>query len=168
MTSQTGRLAPAAVTAASAYTPRERKLILTFAIIGALIESMELNLLSFPLRDLAGSFAVTNQAVVGVITLQSVASIAGGLLFGWLADRHGRKLTYVAFTALYSVAAVVGGFITDFGVFTASRVVAGLAMGGAFGVIFAMFAESWRRSPVGRSCRPPTTSWNESTKKSTT
>ena len=44
MTSQTGRLAPGAVTAASAYTPRERKLILTFAIIGALIESMELNL----------------------------------------------------------------------------------------------------------------------------
>ena len=149
MTSQTGRLAPAAVTAASAYTPRERKLILTFAIIGALIESMELNLLSFPLRDLAGSFAVTNQAVVGVITLQSVASIAGGLLFGWLADRHGRRLTYVAFTALYSVAAVVGGFITDFGVFTATRVVAGLAMGGAFGVIFAMFAESWRSPKRG-------------------
>ena len=106
MTSQTGRVAPAAVTAvtaANAYTPRERKLILTFAIVGALIESMELNLLSFPLRDLAGSFAVTNQAVVGVITLQSIASIAGGLLFGWLADRHGRRLTYVAFTALYFV-----------------------------------------------------------------
>ena len=149
MTSQTGRLAPGAVTAASAYTPRERKLILTFAIIGALIESMELNLLSFPLRDLAGSFSVTNQAVVGVITLQSIASIAGGLLFGWLADRHGRKLTYVAFTALYSIAAVVGGFITDFGVFTASRAVAGLAMGGAFGVIFAMFAESWRSPKRG-------------------
>jgi hypothetical protein len=89
MTSETGRLAPAAVTAASAYTPRERKLILTFAIIGALIESMELNLLSFPLRDLAGSFAVTNQAVVGVITLQSIASIAGGFLFGWLVSPAG-------------------------------------------------------------------------------
>lgn len=65
MTSEIGRLAPAAVTAASAYTHSERKLILTFAIIGALIESMELNLLSFPLRDLAGSFAVTTRPSSG-------------------------------------------------------------------------------------------------------
>jgi SHS family lactate transporter-like MFS transporter len=148
MTPQTG-LSAAAVTAASAYTPRQRRLILSFAIIGALIESMELNLLSFPLRDLAGSFGVTNQAVVGVITLQSLASIAGGFVFGWLADRRGRRLTYVMFTALYSVSAIVGGFITDFGAFTATRVIAGLAMGGAFGVIFAMFAESWRSPKRG-------------------
>ncbi|MEV0109421.1 MFS transporter [Nocardia sp. NPDC050799] len=149
MTTQTGRVTAAAVTAASAYTPRQRRLILAFAIVGALIESMELNLLSFPLRDLAASFSVSSQAVVGVITLQSLASIAGGFLFGWLADRYGRRLTYVTFTGLYSVAAVAGGFITDFELFTATRVVAGLAMGGAFGVIFSMFAESWKSPKRG-------------------
>ncbi|MFB9378178.1 MFS transporter [Kineococcus gynurae] len=148
MSPQVG-LSAAAVTAASAYTSRQRRLILSFAVIGALIESMELNLLSFPLRELAGSFGVTNQAIVGVITLQSLASIAGGFLFGWLADRRGRRLTYVVFTGLYSVAAILGAFITDFGLFTATRVVAGLAMGGAFGVIFAMFAESWRSPKRG-------------------
>ncbi|MEQ3550904.1 MFS transporter [Pseudonocardia nematodicida] len=133
-----------AVTPATAYTPRERHLILTFAIVGALIESMELNLLSYPLRDLAGSFAVSTQSVVAVITWQSLASIAGGFLFGWVADRWGRRASYVVFTALYSFAAIVGGFVHDYTLFTLTRVVAGLAMGGAFGVVFAMFAESWR------------------------
>ncbi|GAA2012423.1 MFS transporter [Nakamurella flavida] len=137
------------VTAATAYTPRQRHLILTFAIIGALIECMELNLLSFPLRDLATSFGVENQTIVGIITLQSLASIGGGFLFGWIADRWGRRITFVLFTGLYSVAAVVGGFITDLGLFTATRVVAGLAMGGAFGVIFAMFSESWKSPKRG-------------------
>ncbi|MCX2729292.1 MFS transporter [Saccharopolyspora sp. NFXS83] len=140
---------PAAVTAATAYTSRERSLILTFAIVGALIESMELNLLSFPLTDLAASFAVSTQSVVGVITLQSLASIAGGFLFGWIADRWGRKASYVIFTAMYSIAAVVGGFAQDYTTFTLTRAIAGLAMGGAFGVIFAMFAESWKSRKRG-------------------
>ncbi|GAB2678451.1 MFS transporter [Saccharopolyspora gloriosae] len=140
---------PAAVTAATAYTSRERRLILLFAIVGALIESMELNLLSFPLTDLAASFAVSTQSVVGVITLQSLASIAGGFLFGWIADRWGRKASYVTFTAMYSIAAVVGGFAQDYTTFTLTRAIAGLAMGGAFGVIFAMFAESWKSRKRG-------------------
>lgn len=138
-----------AVTAATAYTSRERRLILTFAIVGALIESMELNLLSFPLTDLAASFEVSTQSVVGVITLQSLASIAGGFLFGWIADRWGRKASYVIFTAMYSIAAVVGGFAQDYTMFTLTRAIAGLAMGGAFGVIFAMFAESWKSRKRG-------------------
>lgn len=131
--------------AENAYSPRERKVVLTFAIVGALIESMELNLLSYPLRDLSDSFAVSTQAVVGVITMQSIASIAGGFLFGWIADRWGRRPTYVAFTSIYGVLAVVGAFLNSFEAFTVTRVLAGVAMGGAFGVIFAMFTETWKR-----------------------
>lgn len=130
--------------AENAYTPKERKVVLSFAIIGALIESMELNLLSYPLRDLADSFEVSTQAVVGVITAQSIASIAGGFLFGWTADRWGRRPTYVAFTAIYGVLAIAGAFLDSFELFTLTRVLAGVAMGGAFGVIFAMFTETWK------------------------
>ncbi len=135
--------------AENAYSPRERKVVLTFAIVGALIESMELNLLSYPLRDLSDSFAVSTQAVVGVITMQSIASIAGGFLFGWIADRWGRRPTYVAFTSIYGVLAVVGAFLNSFEAFTVTRVLAGVAMGGAFGVIFAMFTETWKTKNRG-------------------
>jgi MFS family permease len=135
--------------AENAYTPRERKVVLTFAIIGALIESMELNLLSYPLRDLSDSFSVSTQAVVGVITMQSIASIAGGFVFGYIADRWGRRPTYVAFTSIYGVLAVVGAFLTNFELFTLTRILAGIAMGGAFGVIFAMFTETWKAKNRG-------------------
>ncbi|MDP9884216.1 SHS family lactate transporter-like MFS transporter [Sinomonas atrocyanea] len=140
---------PAALTAATAYTPAERRFVLLFAIVGALIESMELNLLSYPLGDLAASFRVTNAAVVATITAQSLASIAGGFLFGWIADRWGRRPTYVAFTATYSVLAIAGALVTSFDIFVITRVLAGLAMGGAFGVIFAMFSESWKSPKRG-------------------
>lgn len=139
----------APITAATAYTSIERRLVLMFAIIGALIESMELNLLSFPLKDLAASFGVGTGDIVATITLQSLASIAGGFLFGWIADRWGRRPTYVAFTATYAIFAIVGGLVTNYDVFVISRVVAGLAMGGAFGVIFAMFSESWKSPKRG-------------------
>ncbi|NIL78314.1 MULTISPECIES: MFS transporter [Rhodococcus] len=135
--------------AENAYTPRERKVVLTFAIIGALIESMELNLLSYPLRDLSDSFSVSTQAVVGVITMQSIASIAGGFVFGWIADRWGRRPTYVAFTSIYGILAVLGAFLTNFELFTVTRILAGVAMGGAFGVIFAMFTETWKAKNRG-------------------
>jgi MFS family permease len=141
--------AAGALTAATAYTPRERRFILLFAIVGALIESMELNLLSFPMSDLSKSFGVTNHAVVTAITAQSLASIAGGFLFGWVADRYGRKPAYILFTATYSVAAIVGSMLTDFDAFVITRVVAGVAMGGAFGVLYAMFAESWKSRKRG-------------------
>jgi SHS family lactate transporter-like MFS transporter len=140
---------PAKLTAATAYTPRERRFLLVFAVVGALIESMELNLLSFPMRDLAASFGVTNQQVVAAITAQSLASIVGGFLFGWIADRYGRKPSYILFTASYSLAAIAGSMLTDFDTFVITRVIAGVAMGGAFGVLFAMFAESWKSRKRG-------------------
>ena len=140
---------PAKLTAATAYTPRERRFLLVFAVVGALIESMELNLLSFPMRDLAASFGVTNQQVVAAITAQSLASIVGGFLFGWIADRFGRKPSYILFTATYSLAAIAGSMLTDFDTFVITRVIAGVAMGGAFGVLFAMFAESWKSRKRG-------------------
>lgn len=102
---------------------------------------MELNLLSFPMSDLAQSFGVTNQQVVAAITAQSLASIVGGFLFGWIADRFGRKPSYILFTASYSIAAIIGSTLSDFDTFVVTRVIAGVAMGGAFGVLFAMFAE---------------------------
>lgn len=137
------------ITAANAYTSVERRLVLLFAIVGALIESMELNLLSFPLKDLAASFQVSTGAIVATITAQSLASIAGGFLFGWIADRWGRRPTYVAFTATYAVFAIVGAVVTNYDIFVLTRIVAGLAMGGAFGVIFAMFSESWKSPKRG-------------------
>ena len=137
------------LTAAAAYSPRERRFLVIFAVIGALIESMELNLLSFPMSDLASSFGVTNHDVVAAITAQSLASIVGGFLFGWIADRFGRKPSYILFTASYSIAAIVGSTLTEFDAFVVTRVVAGIAMGGAFGVLFAMFAESWKSRKRG-------------------
>ena len=137
------------LTAAAAYTPAQRRAVLLFAIVGALIESMELNLLSFPLKDLAATFKVTSQDIVAVITIQSLASIAGGFLFGWLGDRWGRRPTYLTFTAIYGVLAIVGGLMTSFDLFVVTRIIAGVAMGGAFGVIFAMFSESWKSTKRG-------------------
>ena len=67
-------------------------------MVGALIESMELNLLSFPNVVIwPHSFSVTNHPRWSPsITAQSLASIVGGFLFlGWIADRYGRKPSYI-------------------------------------------------------------------------
>src|SRR5439155_18831434 len=70
------------------------------------------------------------------------ATAAGGILFGYLADRHGRRtvlqwsiLTYSAGTALCGLAPGVGALLL-------ARRVTGLGVGGEWAIGHAMVAET--------------------------
>jgi MFS family permease len=133
---------------------REVVLILVFAFFGTLFDGAELNLVGYPLKYLSDSFHASTLEIIRISTIQGFASIAGGLLFGWLGDQLGRRWTYTISVLMFGIAAVLGGLAPTYGVFLLTRVLAGVGMGGLFGLSFSMFAECWktqRRGAMGGS-----------------
>lgn len=131
------------------YTRRQVGLILTFAFLGTLFDGAELNLVGYPLAYISDTLHVTTVQLIQVVTLQGFASIAGGIVFGWLGDLLGRRRTYTISVLLFGVAAIAGGVAPNYLVFLLSRLLAGVGMGGLFGLSFSMFAECWKTSKRG-------------------
>ncbi|HSZ43454.1 MAG TPA: MFS transporter [Trebonia sp.] len=134
------------------YSNRQVWLVLSFALLGTLLDGAELNIIGYPLTYISHSLDVTTKSLVEVTTLQGFASIAGGLIFGWAGDVIGRKRTYVICVVSFGVAAILGGLAGTFDALLLTRLLAGIGMGGLFGLGYSMFTECWEvrdRGTVG-------------------
>lgn len=131
------------------YQRRELRLILVFAFLGSLFDGSELNLVGYPLTYISDTLHVSTIALISVSTFQGFASIAGGFLFGWLGDTLGRRRTYAVSVLAFGVAAVLGGLADGYVTFLLTRLLAGVGMGGLFGLSFSMFTECWQTSRRG-------------------
>ena len=95
--------------------------------------------LAMLMRDLGMS--KTTAGSLGTLTL--FASGIGGLLFGWLADRIGRKHALMASILTYSVCSFVSGLATSIAMLAVARFVLGLGMGGEWNTGATLVAETW-------------------------
>ncbi|NLU74994.1 MFS transporter [Streptomyces sp. HNM0575] len=128
---------------------REIALTLFFAFLGTLFDGAELNLVGYPLAYISDTLHVGTLQLIQVVTLQGFASIVGGIAFGWLGDLVGRRWTYTISVLLFGIAAIAGGLAPTYLLFLLSRLVAGVGMGGLFGLSFSMFAECWKTRKRG-------------------
>lgn len=130
------------------------RLVLAFALLGTLFDGAELNLVGYPMAYISDSLHVSTGQLVEVTTWQGFASIFGGILFGWLGDLIGRRWTYTGSVLVFGLAAVLGALAPNYLVFMVTRLIAGVGMGGLFGLSYSMFAECWqttRRGMMGGS-----------------
>jgi MFS family permease len=123
-------------------TPGQRHTLLAAALgwaldaFDAMLYSLVLALL---MRDLGMSKSVSG--LLGTLTL--LASGIGGVLFGFLADRIGRKRALMASIVTYSVCSFASGLSTSIAMLAAARFVLGLGMGGEWNTGATLVAESW-------------------------
>jgi MFS family permease len=62
-------------------------------------------------------------------------AIVGALVFGHLADRHGRKRLFLVTLGLYVIATTATAFSVDFGTFALCRFFTGMGIGGEYAAI---------------------------------
>ena len=123
-------------------TPGQRRTLLAAALgwaldaFDAMLYALVLTLL---MRDLGMS--KTTAGLLGTLTL--LASGLGGVLFGFLADRIGRKRALMASILTYSVCSFASGLATSIAMLAAARFVLGLGMGGEWNTGATLVAESW-------------------------
>ena len=72
--------------------------------------------------------------VAFTITATLMMRPLGALLFGWMADRWGRRLPLMIDVIFYSVVEVLSGFAPSYTVFLVLRALYGIGMGGEWGV----------------------------------
>ena len=123
-------------------TPGQRRTLLAAAMgwaldaFDAMLYSLVLALL---MRDLGMSKTVAG--TLGTLTL--LASGIGGILFGFLADRIGRKQALMASILTYSICSFASGLATSIAMLAVARFVLGLGMGGEWNTGATLVAESW-------------------------
>jgi MFS family permease len=125
------------------YTGAQRRRILTAACLGWGLEYFNFMLPTLLAGPIMKTYGITPATFGVAILLQLIGSALGGLGFGWLGDRFGRRRTLIWSILIYSVATGLVFFAPNFAVFTVLRVLTGIGTGGEWAVGFAWLNEAW-------------------------
>src|SRR5215813_10931148 len=126
----------------SDITSAQRRTLLA-ASLGWMLDAFDAMLyalvLAHVMRDLQMSKAVSGL----LYTLTLLASGIGGVLFGFLADRMGRKRALMASILTYSICSFASGLSTSILMLAVFRFILGLGMGGEWNTGATLVAETW-------------------------
>ncbi|ACM26872.1 MFS transporter [Agrobacterium sp. SHOUNA12C] len=104
------------------------------AYLGWTLDAFDFFILVFVLKHIAEEFHTDVPAVAVAIFLTLAMRPLGALIFGFAADKYGRRATLMADVLLYSVFEFLTGFSTGLTMFLLLRALFGIAMGGEWGV----------------------------------
>ena len=111
--------------------------------LGWLLDAMDVMLYSLVLSHLMRDLGMGKGTAGLLNSLTLLASAAGGLLFGVLADRVGRTRALMLSILVYSVASGACGLSTTILQLAIFRFILGLGMGGEWTTGAALIAETW-------------------------
>ncbi|MGA2945804.1 MAG: MFS transporter [Candidatus Sulfotelmatobacter sp.] len=139
-------------------TPGQRRTLLA-AALGWALDSFDAMLYALVLALLIRDFGMskTTAGLLGTLTL--LASGIGGILFGFLADRIGRKRALMASILTYSVCSFASGLATSIAMLAAARFVLGLGMGGEWNTGATLVAETWPTELRAKAISVVQSSW---------
>ncbi|HEU0148488.1 MAG TPA: MFS transporter [Bradyrhizobium sp.] len=112
----------------------EQKHVVAATYLGWTLDAFDFFLLVFVLKDIAAEFHTEISSVTFAILLTLAMRPVGALIFGFAADRWGRRPTLMVDVLLYSVLEFASGFAPSLTVLIVLRALYGIAMGGEWGV----------------------------------
>ncbi|MGP4132188.1 MFS transporter [Pantoea tagorei] len=113
------------------------------AVSGYAMDGFDLLILGFMLPAISLSLALDPSQAGSLVTWTLIGAVVGGILFGHLSDRFGRirilTVTILMFSVFTGLCAVAQGYWD----LLAYRTLAGMGLGGEFGIGMALIAEAW-------------------------
>src|SRR5439155_21389861 len=119
---------------------QSRILALTWA--GWLFDFYDLILYPFLLAPISRELGLARAAHAVLLGASLGATALGGALFGYLADRHGRRAVLQWSILTYSAGTVLCGLAPGIATLLAARLVTGLGVGGEWAIGHALLGES--------------------------
>jgi len=108
-----------------------------------MLDSFDAMLYALVLTHVMRDLGMT-KAIAGLLsTLMLLASGAGGLIFGFIADHIGRKRALMLSILTYSVCSFASGLATSVTMLAIIRFILGLGMGGEWNTGATLVAETW-------------------------
>jgi MFS transporter, SHS family, lactate transporter len=117
-----------------AMTPREAGHTLFASFLGWTLDAFDFFVLVFVLPKVGAEFHRSVADIAFAITMTLAMRPVGAALFGWMADRYGRRTPLMIDVLLYSIVEVLSGLAPSYGWFLFLRALYGIGMGGEWGV----------------------------------
>lgn len=139
-------------------TPDARRSLVA-ASFGWMLDSFDVMLYAMVLAALMSdmSMAKATAGLLGSLTL--IASAVGGLVFGVIADRFGRRRALMGSILIYSVFTAACGFASSVVMLAVFRICLGLGMGGEWASGAALVSETWPAEHRGKALGIVQSSW---------
>ena len=134
---------------ADLVTPEARRALLGSAL-GYAMDGFDLLILGFMLRFIAADLHLTQAQSASFVTATLVGAVIGGLLFGMLSDRIGRVRVLTWTIVVFAVFTGLCAFAQGYWDLLLYRTIAGVGLGGEFGIGMALVAEAWPASKRAR------------------
>ncbi|WP_175812004.1 MFS transporter [Burkholderia contaminans] len=121
--------------------------------IGYAMDGFDLLILGFMLPAITTALQLTPGQGGALVTWTLIGAVAGGILFGALSDRYGRVRVLTWTILLFAIFTGLCAFAQGFEDLLVYRTIAGIGLGGEFGIGMALAAEAWPESKRARvSC----------------
>ncbi|WP_430869624.1 MFS transporter [Cupriavidus basilensis] len=118
--------------------------------IGYAMDGFDLLILGFMLPAISLSLGLGTSQSGALVTWTLIGAVAGGIIFGSLSDRYGRVRVLTWTIVLFAVFTGMCAFAQGFWDLLAYRTIAGIGLGGEFGIGMALAAEAWPASKRAR------------------
>lgn len=109
-----------------------------------------LMVLSFLLQPIQDAFGLSEDALARLTAVAVGMSGVGGLLFGWMSDRWGRRASLAVAVAAFAAGNAACGLAASAAWLAAGRALTGLAVGGTWGAGQALMGETFPPALRGR------------------
>ncbi|MCC6601098.1 MAG: MFS transporter [Crocinitomicaceae bacterium] len=137
-------------------SPPERRLWVTLLVasLGYFVDIYDLQLFNIVSKSSLTGIGITDPAVLKandylLFLWQMGGMLLGGILWGIIGDRKGRKSILFGSILLYSIANILNAFVTTLDQYSAVRFIAGLGLAGELGAAITLVSEIMHREKRG-------------------
>jgi MFS family permease len=129
-------------------------LIVVVAALGYFVDIFDLQLFNVISKSSLRGIGITDQSVIDkydylLFLYQMFGMLIGGLIWGILGDKKGRKSVLFGSIMLYSLANVANAFVTNLDQYALVRFVAGLGLAGELGAAITLVSEIMHKEHRG-------------------
>ena len=121
------------------------------SVIGFSMDGFDMLILSFMLTKISADLVLTTTEAGSLVTWTLLGVVAGGITFGSMSDHFGRIRVLTWTILLFAVFTGLCAFAQGYSDLVAYRTIAGLGLGGEFGIGMALAAEAWPASKRARA-----------------
>jgi len=126
-------------------------MILAFGLLGWIFDFYDLILYTFLLGEIQQEFTLSNAELALIMGFSLLATAIGGIFFGFVADRVGRRKILIISTLTYSIGTFLCGISVGLYDLLVFRVLTGFGVGGEWGVAQALINETFPPEMKGRA-----------------
>src|SRR5262245_42919245 len=130
---------------------REQWKSLSAAMLGWMLDAMDVMLYAFALTAIREEFQLSRAAAGGLASITLLTSALGGVLLGFVADQIGRVKALIASILIYSIFTALTATADSLGELILWRSLVGIGLGGEWSAGSVLVAETWPAEHRGKA-----------------